>query len=172
MKRATKLFPFVLLAAILCLSLTAQANNGNSTNYNYRTTFLVENVMDNPCTGEPVSLSGYTNFHLHIVMDSNGGSHLGNHFVSPSIDAVGLTSGIRYNVIEVMHLHENNADVTDEGFDIVPGRASEGTFRSLYKIVAPGPNNNFTAVSSYHFTVNANGDMTADRSSFGEARCQ
>lgn len=115
---------------------------------------------------------GHFTFQLHILVDGTGALHLGNHFVSPSASGIGVTSGTRYVLVSVVHFRENNSDVTDEGIDFVPGHASESTFRNTFKVIAPGADNNFTVVTYSHFTYNANGDLTVDRSYFGEAQCQ
>jgi hypothetical protein len=103
-------------------------------------------------SGESVALSGNLHSVVHTTVNPNGFTSFW-HNQPQGISGVGLTTGDKYQ----------GTGVTRNRFggSFVNGQYSD-TYVNNYRIFGQGPGNNFTLHETYHVTVNANGDVTAD----------
>jgi hypothetical protein len=101
------------------------------------------------CLDEDVSISGQVTVKEFSHEDGSGGFHLNSHTRS-DLSGVGMSSGARY------HGH---------GTDFISAHLKKGetyTQHSVTHLVGQGRNANLTILLKIHFTVNANGERTAD----------
>jgi hypothetical protein len=101
-------------------------------------------------TGELVVISGTLHVLIHETISSSGNDHFKVHFQPQGISGVGLTTGDQYRATGVTqeHFNFNNLPVND-------------TFVDNFRIIGQGPGNNFLVHENFHFTINANGELTA-----------
>lgn len=107
-----------------------------------------------PCAaggaGEWVDLNGPLHILFRTTIDDNGGFHSMVHFQPQGISGTGLTTGDSYQA-------------TGETLETFNGKVGfEDTYVNNFKIIGQGPGNNFLVHNTIHFTVNANGEVTAD----------
>jgi hypothetical protein len=102
--------------------------------------------------GEVVDLSGTLHDVFHTTLQANGSFHVTGHANPQGVIGIGETSGDKYHGTGVTLFHVNG---TARGFPF--------TFTSVnnFRIIGPGPGNNFLVHENTHVTVNANGTMTA-----------
>ena len=86
----------VLAASLLVAVAPTQAA---ATTIRNRTTVPFDVVVDNPCTGEPVTLSGAQLVIFHLVFDERGGVHAHFSLVPQQVRGVGLRSGTTYHAV-------------------------------------------------------------------------
>lgn len=99
--------------------------------------------------GEWVELTGTLHFLFHTTIDNQGGFHSKFHFQSRGITGLGLTTGDKYQGINVLQGTTNG----NVGFT--------QTLENNFRIVGQGPGNNFWLHQTIHVTFNANGEVTA-----------
>jgi hypothetical protein len=106
-----------------------------------------------PCAnggaGELVHLSGSLHDLFHLTMHPNGRFTLKTHDQPQGISGQGEITGDLYHATGVTQETITNGvvGVTD-------------TFINNFKIIGPGPGNNFLVHETFHVTVNANGTLT------------
>jgi len=107
-----------------------------------------------PCAnggaGEFIVLSGYMHELWHTTLDGKGGFHAKMHFNPQGLSGEGLTTSDKYN----------GTGVTQDHFNAKVGE--QYTFVNNYRMIGQGPGNNFLIHENWHYTVNANGDVTAE----------
>jgi len=103
-----------------------------------------------PCAGEDVALSGTLHILIRGTIDDNGGVHSKFHFQPQGVKGLGLTTGDKYQA----------TGVTQETINAT-GLPFTRTFVNNFRIIGPGPGNNFLAHDTVHLTINANGTATA-----------
>ena len=117
--------------------------------------FPVEFEQFVPCasggSGEIVALSGNIHDLFHVTINGNR-YKVRVHTQPQGISGVGLTTGDSYR----------GTGVTQDTFggSLVDGQGSS-TFVNNFRLVAPGPGNNFTIHEVVHVTINAAGEITA-----------
>ena len=109
-----------------------------------------------PCAaggaGELVALSGTLHVLTHVTESPTGNLHLKAHFQPQGVSGVGLTTGDKYQ----------GTGVTQRQTNINGPLPFTDTFINNFRIIGQGPDNNFTVHQTIHFTVNANGEVTAE----------
>ena len=114
-----------------------------------------------PCAaggaGEIVDLSGPLHVLFHITVDNNGGVHIKTHAQPQGVRGVGQTTGDQYQGTGVTQDHFN---VGSDGLPVT------FTFVNNFRIIGQGPGNNSLVHETFHVTVNANGELTADVDNF------
>ena len=116
-------------------------------------TIPVDGYVYGPCgapTPELIYLSGSVLFVTHVTLDAGGHFHAVFHHNSQGMNGVGLTTGAQYR-------------------EIVGGQAvqAEGElgrqFTLIYRgrLISQGPAGNAQIAEVIHYTVNANGTVTA-----------
>jgi hypothetical protein len=111
----------------------------------------VEEVFPNPCTGETITLTGEMVIREHELEDGADGYHFRFMTVPRGIEAVGA-SGTRYRSV----------GAHSDYFTAGPGRAETFSFTVAFLVVSLDGSDNFLAKATIHYTVNANGDPTAE----------
>jgi len=109
----------------------------------------VSDMVSGQCLDEDVSISGQVTVKEFSRVDGSGGFHISSHTRS-DLSGVGMSSGARY------HGH---------GTDFISGHLKKGetfTQHSVTNLVGQGRNANLRIILRIHFTVNANGERTAD----------
>lgn len=106
-----------------------------------------------PCAnngaGEVVTLSGNLHILLRYNESASGAIHAGSHFQPQGVSGVGETTGDKYRA----------TGVTQNAFNANVG--VEETFVNNFRIIGPGPGNNYLVHNVFHITFNANGTITA-----------
>jgi hypothetical protein len=138
---------FALLGAVvagLTLAAAAQADEAPLV-----FTEPVEEVFDNPCTGETITLTGEQVIVVHELDDSAGGYHLKFTIHVQGITAVG-ESGTQYRSV----------GAHSDYFGTGSGRATTFSFTVAFLVVSEGGADNFLAKATIYVTVNAKGQVT------------
>jgi hypothetical protein len=140
----------LLLSIFGAAAFTAAAGAGGSGAE--RASFPFDEVVYVPCSGEYVELTGSVNFVFHSTFDAAGGQHLKIHSNLQGVSGTGMTTGVKYRGTQ-SDLDQFNVAEADAPF--------EGSTVTSEQIIGQGPGNNFVLHESAHFTINANGDLTA-----------
>ena len=153
-----KLFLLLSIFAVAAVFATAAGAGGNGAE---RGSFPLDGQVFVPCAnggaGEFVEVSGSLNFVFHLFFDSAGGNHLQLKSNLQGVSGIGLTTGTKYRM----------SDSESQQFNVAADDApNETTSVSSMRIIGQGPGNNFVLHESAHFTVNANGDVTAQHDHF------
>jgi hypothetical protein len=111
-----------------------------------------------PCAnngaGEVVLISGTLHVLIHQTISDAGHGQLKLHFQPQGASGVGLTTGDTYRATGVTQQMET-VDLTD-------GAPATFTFINNFRIIGPRRDNNLLVHQNVHFTVNANGELTAE----------
>lgn len=120
------------------------------------TTVPLNTVQFNQCTGENVALSGMLRTRIDIMMDGHGGFH-SRLFITPEdVRGVGQVSGTEYLEVGGTRNITNNTS----------GGTREFTATSMLNFISKGSAPNLQTKYTIHFTINPNGDLTANVSNF------
>ena len=99
--------------------------------------------------GEYIALSGYLHVLDHYTIDGNGGFHGKYHVQPQNAIGVGLTTGDEYV----------GTGVTQDQYTGKVGY--EYTYVNNFRMIGKGKAVTYLVHQTYHYTVNANGDLTA-----------
>ncbi len=106
-----------------------------------------------PCAaggaGEWVVLSGNLHVLSRTTLDGNGGFHNKSHYQPQGISGEGMTTGDKYQGTGVTQWQDNG----QVGY--------EYTYVNNFRIIGQGSGNNYLVHNIFHYTINANGEMTA-----------
>lgn len=144
---------FATLLAITAIALAGAAGAGAqattvTTNEQVPITVFAFVPCANDGAGELVLLTGTLHVLTHVTIDDQGGLHVKQHFQPQGLSGVGLTTGDTYR----------GTGVTQTEFNATA--ATEQTSINNFRIIGQGPDNNFLVHSTFHVTVNANGEVT------------
>lgn len=144
---------FLMLALVLVLSAGVAPARAQATTYKTNIFEPTELFVYIPCAlggmGEYVYLSGPLHILIFTTLNASGGFVSKTHFQPQGISGTGQTSGDRYQA-------------TGGTQDIFTGRiGSNYTYVNNFKIVGQGTGNNYMVHETFHYTVNANGTVTA-----------
>lgn len=150
-----KLLCFAVLLAVL--GLTATGGFPKATVEKSNIEVLIDMTEFVPCAlggeGELVDLSGRLHILEHTTTDNNGGVHVVLHYQPKGVKGTGQESGDTYQGTGVT---KTSTNVTGAGLPY------EFTDVTNFRIIGPGPGNNSLVHVTIHFTINANGETTAD----------
>ncbi len=138
----------ILLAAIIEPSAKAEVTSN--------TVIPINIPVFAPCAnggaGETIALSG--ELHTLITYTVNGNvKNVTRHDQVQGITGVGLNSGDKYQA----------TGVTRNKFsDKIIGGHYEETYINNFRIIGPGPGNNYLVHQNVHVTINQNGEVTAN----------
>ncbi len=104
------------------------------------------------CIGDTVVLSGYLHHVASIRTDENGGIHVQEHWSPRHVRGEGVTTGIKYKGVGATNYAFNGRE---------PYPYTE-TYVNSFRLIAPGPGNDFHTHVVTHTTVNADGEVTAE----------
>jgi hypothetical protein len=149
----------LLIALVLVLASGASPARAGATVYKDQYEYSVAWYGWVECAaggaGEEIFVTGTYRVTYRVVYDNHGGYHAKFQSVSKGLEGVGLTTGDKYQGKDV-YQSEWNGKV---GF--------ENTVVNKFMLVGQGPGNNVVYHYTYHITINANGEVTAER---GEGR--
>lgn len=106
-----------------------------------------------PCAaggaGELVDFAGTLHVLFHTTLDGSGGFHAKTHFQPQGVTGIGLATG---------DIYRGTGGFQDQLNGAV---GEEYTLIDNFRLIGPGPDNNFLLHETFHLTVNANGVATA-----------
>ena len=106
------------------------------------------------CTGEPVEWHLRQEADLSETIDANGGFHGTFVFHDKGSYGVGLVTGAMYRLaqtqVESFHVGADQLPITD-------------TAIFLRRFISQGSLSNFRVTNIFHFTIDANGNLTSDK---------
>jgi hypothetical protein len=105
----------------------------------------------NQCTGDTITFTGTINFVIGETADVSGGFHLQFEDNVSNVTGVGVPSGIVYQGVGGDWFEAN----------VQPPFPAEFTATDVINFLSVGATPNFVANDTIHFTVNANGTVTA-----------
>jgi hypothetical protein len=157
--RHTSRKPASLAATLACLLLVASHASARAENFTFNERFRTSIIVGNDCNGEVVFVSGELHVLMHITIDADGSAHFADH---SNFDGEGIGDrGNEYDVVVI------DNDVSNISFD----SATEATAQLRLLLIRRGAEDNFVAAGKVHFTVNSNGELTAEFADF-EAECR
>jgi hypothetical protein len=109
----------------------------------------------NPCNGEPVPITGEVHELERETQDASGGSHSGFR-ISAHGEGVGVTTGVKYRWNDIFGAHRNLNSSGSENL----------TFAGPFLLIGKGKAPDFQLYGVFHFTINANGELTAFKDDF------
>ena len=112
---------------------------------------------------EDIHVQGSFTIKTTTVLDRNGGAHSRFHFNWAGITGTGLTSGDTYVVPQT----QSNTDYYHQG-----GFPANGTGTLTFQLVSKGSGENVRVKGVWHFTLNANGELTVDKNTFISIVCK
>lgn len=154
-------FPFngrvlrlTLAAVLLAFSLPAGASaQATAETTNEFIPFAQINIV--PCAdggaGELVLISGILHVQTHVTINNNR-VNVKQQFQPQGATGVGLTTGDVYRAVGGTKFHDT--------FPLVNGAVSSSSINN-FRLIGPGPDNNFQVHQNVHFTINANGVVTS-----------
>jgi len=122
-------------------------------NYNYPVTWTVFVPCANDGLGETIVLTGRMHVNDFLSISNDGSWNLKMHIQPMDLQGLGQTTGDKYNGTGVTQSKENMSG---------KGLPYSWTYVNNYRMIGQGPGNNFTVHETIHFTINANGELTAD----------
>lgn len=144
LRRALAVLIASAVACVLTLALVLPAHA--ETVYNFSEP--VNGTVFNPCNGETITFSGTFHDAFHLTFDNGGGVNVNFQDNAQGITGIG-DQGNTYTGNEADH----------ESFNAHIG--AEETAPSSFQEISHGSAPNFILHTSFHFTVNADGTVTA-----------
>ena len=111
----------------------------------------LSSTVINPCNGETVAWQGTAHFAIHRTVTSTGRETLSGEVNFQGVSGQG-SLGNAYRMVDTATF-----EMTPSG-DRTP---SEFTTTAAFLFVSQGPAPNFVARTTYHVTIDANGELTA-----------
>jgi hypothetical protein len=152
MKRLTKL---ILVLIIVLLTATTVAAKATSVTLVERIdpAEIGQDLLQNSCTEEWIQLEGTFLLMTHTTVDDTGKMHVKGLTNPQGMVATGLTSGDRYLPVGAGGFRYSEAP---DGFPF------QVTFSNNVVFVKPGSGVSLIENTTYHLTINANGEATVD----------
>jgi len=152
MRRNMKTLVLSILVAFMALVVPVTA--GVTQNEKIPYDMIVWVPCANDGAGEDVELSGMLHILVTYTEDGAGGRHYKMHYQSQGITGVGTVTGDKYQATGVTQ--DNVYIAPDDGYPYVH------TYINNFRIIGQGPGNNLQVHDTYHITIDANGEVTAE----------
>lgn len=114
-----------------------------------------------PCAdggiGEYVHLTGELHDQIHYTQVPNGAYTFRWHDNPQGVSGIGLTTGLKYQGAGAEHARTNAGYAKPR---------EEVTIINNFRIIGPGPGNDYLVHDNYHATFNANGEPTGGHDNF------
>ena len=121
-------------------------------------TLPINEQIVNPCTGEPISVTGEGRYVYHETVDDNGALHIATASTWMKTTAENLDTGEIYRTQTIGNLWQNTG-VDETGEYQSPPFTSTNVYFQQY--VSTNSTDNFYVRFYIHVTFNANGEPTA-----------
>ena len=122
-------------------------------------TIPIDLIVFVPCAnggaGEPIEVSGPLHVLTQVTISSSGNASFYSHFQPQGVTGSGFVTGAKYQGTGITQFKDN--------FNGLPAIS---TFVDNFYMIGQGPGNNFKVHETFHFTVNANGVVTATVDNF------
>ena len=161
MIKKTSLLSLTVLALAMFTASLAPAQASGPTQIEK---FPFEEELWNPCADEWVHLEGTLQVVSRWVEDENGGEHFGVHVTPQNFVGEGLSTGAEYRFSGVVN------EVVNWSWPPA-NRPETVTFIDQHRFIAKGASENSVMQEMFHFTINANGELTGFRYEF-QLKCQ
>ena len=109
----------------------------------------IDMIFYNDCTGEDVEFHGDIHEVYSVTVDGNGGFHVSYKINYAEATGTGLSSGDHYQV----------SGTYADNFNMIPGVVYTEVHHG--QIIRPGKGGNGLFHFTYHYTINANGELTS-----------
>jgi hypothetical protein len=153
MKKMLMVIPLLLLGVVLSVS-PVRAQNGSETTI----TPLIDMPVWIPCAndgaGEWVLLNGNLHTVWHYSVNKNGGYTMFSSTNPQGVSGIGEITGLKY---------QGTGGTRDK---TTVNAGQQFTYINNFRIIGQGPGNNYVVHAVYHFTINANGEITAEVDQF------
>ena len=130
---------------LIALAPSQVQAQGNSTSAPF------SQIAVNLCTGNPILISGTLHTVTHVTFDENGGVHAKVHFNLQGVKGTDLVTGDKYV----------GTGATNQKQNITSG-AGNFSLVSITNLIGKGKASNAILTQNVHFTLNANGVVTAN----------
>lgn len=107
--------------------------------------------------GEYVHLTGELHDQIHYTEVPNGAYTFRWHDNPQGVSGIGLTTGVKFQGTGVQQARTNAGYLNPR---------EEVTLINNFRIIGPGPGNDYLVHDSYHATFNANGEPTGGHDNF------
>ena len=135
-------------------ALRSDLTTNSAINLNSNVSIPIELLVFVPCAdggaGEVIDVSGPLHVLQTLTISNSGNISDLFHFQPQGISGVGLSTGDKYQATGITQSKDH--------FNGLPFSSS---FINNFRMIGQGPGNNFDVHETFHFTVNANGDLTA-----------
>jgi hypothetical protein len=137
------------LALLLIASTTARAEVVQNEKIDFTGFFTFVPCADGGA-GEEVVFEGNLHILFTVTADKKGGFHVKSHFQPQGLSGVGSSTGDSYQA----------TGVTQDHYNLKAGE----TYTSVnnFRMIGQGPGNNFLIHSTFHYTINAKGELTVE----------
>jgi hypothetical protein len=140
----------VLLLATMALAILAASGVALASQKPQIDRVPIDETVVNPCNGEPIDLTGTFQIVSHVHEDAGGGFHAIAEGNAQGIRGVGA-SGAQYRATGGFWV-EFNSNRRSEVFNAV----------EVFNIIGQGSAPNFLLKTTFKYTINANGELTAE----------
>jgi hypothetical protein len=148
-RKAASLALIVAFLAAFAIAPALAAAETFTSNSTFDTTLYVFVPCANGGAGEYITVSGPLHVLSHWTLNGAGGFQLKTLYQPQGISGYGAVSGDKYQA-------------TGGTQDISTGNVGfTYAFVNNFRMIGQGPGNNFMVHENYHYTVNANGTLTA-----------
>lgn len=149
-----KLISLAVVVAVLVLTATVVVPKMvYHDNYNYPVTWTDFVPCANGGSGETIVLTGRMHVNDFLTISNDGSWNLKMHIQPMNLQGLGQTTGLKYNATGVTQAKENLSGT---------GLPYSWTYVNNYRMIGQGPGNNLLVHETWHFTLNANGELTAE----------
>ena len=140
-------------AGLVPLRASAQSPASSAVTSNTFVTRPFSGTVMVACANEKVKLAGELVLHIQSTQDANGGMHVKSSARPSHVEGVGDVSGNTYRGTGGTVMHE-----------VYAGKSNRRTYTFVnnFRVIGEGPGNNFLLHVTTHYTINANGEVTAD----------
>jgi hypothetical protein len=152
MSKLCRLFIFALAVTSLGLAQQKATMAQAPTVFKDNFTVPLNFIAQVPCIDEELLFTGSLHVVVTVIVGANG-DHVLVTQNDQGFSAVGMTTGTQYRRV--------GATVFQENLNSAEAVPLTFTFVNTFNIVGPGPDNNFLVHEVTHFTINANGILTA-----------
>jgi hypothetical protein len=151
MKRTLGSLAILSAALAFCLLSAPGPARAQATATTTNLELPLSTTLENPCAGELIDFTGTMHLVIQTVATPAGTFKATIHSNTQNVSGTGVDSGTTFRFKAVANTTELSSVAA----------AQETTIIIEFRIIGPGPNNNFLLQETFHVTINANGEATA-----------